>query len=185
VEVLLLRSLLVSGLRYCLEIALKESSFGCVAVGGTHARSTNDSTGPTDRACRIDVGPLRDDTSHALIALIAFLLSVAFVVKELNFTMKSFIFVSLLSTCAAWTTSSAASSFQGSVLITQPRPSSDSCNLVMKKGKPNVPPNMRGQYKKQKEMAAMQKEMMESQKPGSDGLPVFNLFVRTKKANVS
>ena len=44
---------------------------------------------------------------------------------------------------------------------------------------------MRGQYKKQQEMAAMREQMLAASKPGEDGLPVFNLFVRTKKANVS
>lgn len=54
----------------------------------------------------------------------------------------------------------------------------------MKKGKDNVPPAMRAQYKKQKEMREMAGQMQEAQKPGADGLPVFNLFVRTKKANL-
>jgi hypothetical protein len=54
----------------------------------------------------------------------------------------------------------------------------------MKKGKDNLPPQMRSQYKKQKEMMAMREEMIAAQKPGQDGLPVFNLFVRTKKANM-
>ena len=57
--------------------------------------------------------------------------------------------------------------------------------MEMKKGKANVPPNMRGQFKKQQEMAAMQRQMVEAQRPGSDGMPVFNLFVRTKRQNVS
>jgi hypothetical protein len=57
--------------------------------------------------------------------------------------------------------------------------------MEMKKGKANVPPQMRGQFKKQQEMAAMQRQMVDAQKPGSDGMPVFNLFVRTKRQNVS
>jgi hypothetical protein len=57
--------------------------------------------------------------------------------------------------------------------------------MEMKKGKANVPPQMRGQYKKQQEMAKMQREMSAATKPGADGLPVFNLFVRTKRQNVS
>eukprot|EP00429_Kryptoperidinium_foliaceum_P068812 CAMPEP_0176075010 /NCGR_PEP_ID=MMETSP0120_2-20121206/37489_1 /TAXON_ID=160619 /ORGANISM="Kryptoperidinium foliaceum, Strain CCMP 1326" /LENGTH=182 /DNA_ID=CAMNT_0017408711 /DNA_START=128 /DNA_END=673 /DNA_ORIENTATION=+ len=56
--------------------------------------------------------------------------------------------------------------------------------LEMKKGKANVPPQMRGQYKRQQEMAQMQQQMIEASKPGADGLPVFNLFVRTKKQNI-
>jgi hypothetical protein len=55
----------------------------------------------------------------------------------------------------------------------------------MKKGKENVPPAMRSQYRRQKEMSKMREQMIEAQKPGPDGLPVFNLFVRTKRANVS
>jgi hypothetical protein len=54
----------------------------------------------------------------------------------------------------------------------------------MKKGKPNVPPQMRSQYKKQQEMQALRQQMIQASTPGSDGLPVFNLFVRTKRANV-
>jgi hypothetical protein len=55
----------------------------------------------------------------------------------------------------------------------------------MKKGKANVPPQMRSQYAKQQEMMAVREQMIAATKPGSDGLPVFNLFVRTKRANVS
>lgn len=54
----------------------------------------------------------------------------------------------------------------------------------MKKGKANVPPQMRSQYKRQQEMAEMRDQMMDAQKPGADGLPVFNLFVRTQRANM-
>ena len=54
----------------------------------------------------------------------------------------------------------------------------------MKKGKPNVPPNMRGDYKRRQEMANQREAMIAAQTPGEDGLPVFNLFVRTKVANM-
>jgi hypothetical protein len=57
-------------------------------------------------------------------------------------------------------------------------------DITMKKGKANVPPQMRSQYAKQQEMMAMREQMIAATKPGSDGLPVFNLFVRTKRANV-
>lgn len=86
-----------------------------------------------------------------------------------------------------WTTGSVASSFGGAVLITEKCPPSrpvDVSFLEMKKGKPNVPPQMRGQYARQKEMAAMRDQMISASKPGDDGLPVFNLFVRTKKTKV-
>ncbi len=57
--------------------------------------------------------------------------------------------------------------------------------LDMKKGKANVPPQMRGQYKKQQEMAEMRRQIVGASQPGDDGLPVFNLYVRTKRQNVS
>eukprot|EP00547_Thalassionema_nitzschioides_P000630 CAMPEP_0194212630 /NCGR_PEP_ID=MMETSP0156-20130528/12673_1 /TAXON_ID=33649 /ORGANISM="Thalassionema nitzschioides, Strain L26-B" /LENGTH=160 /DNA_ID=CAMNT_0038940501 /DNA_START=125 /DNA_END=607 /DNA_ORIENTATION=+ len=56
--------------------------------------------------------------------------------------------------------------------------------MVMKKGKPNVPSQMRGQYKRQQEMQQQKEAMIEAQTPGADGLPVFNLFVRTIKGNM-
>jgi hypothetical protein len=84
--------------------------------------------------------------------------------------------------------SSMSSSFGGSVLITGKNsvasPNGRS-NIDMKKGKENVPPAMRSQYRRQKEMSKMREQMIQAQKPGPDGLPVFNLFVRTKRANVS
>jgi hypothetical protein len=92
----------------------------------------------------------------------------------------------------AWMTGSSVSSFGGSVLITghntmeRERPMNiRSSDLTMKKGKANVPPQMRSQYAKQQEMMAMREQMIAATKPGSDGFPVFNLFVRTKRANVS
>lgn len=88
----------------------------------------------------------------------------------------------------AWTMTSTASSFGGkglsiagscfstsSVIIVQ-----NGSTTVMKKGKANVPPMMRGNYKRQKEMSQMQQQIIAASKPGDDGLPVFNLFVRTK-----
>jgi hypothetical protein len=95
----------------------------------------------------------------------------------------------LLATASAWTarTGSAVSSFGGSVLLVD-RPTATETPqhaLTMKKGKANVPPQMRSQYAKQQEMAAMRQKMIAASRPGPDGLPVFNLFVRTKRANVS
>lgn len=91
----------------------------------------------------------------------------------------------------AWMTGSSVSSFGGSVLITghnsvalRPTNNCRSMDITMKKGKANVPPQMRSQYAKQQEMMAMREQMIAATKPGSDGLPVFNLFVRTKRANV-
>eukprot|EP00980_Cylindrotheca_fusiformis_P008396 scaffold1775_cov83-Cylindrotheca_fusiformis.AAC.5 len=91
--------------------------------------------------------------------------------------------LTVVSSVAAFST---LSSFGGSVVLSSntARVVQNGSMMEMKKGKANVPPQMRGQFKKQQEMAAMQKEMMAAQKPGSDGLPVFNLFVRTKRANV-
>ena len=93
----------------------------------------------------------------------------------------------LVDAAAAFSASgSMVSSFGGSVLITgSASPSvNHGATIEMRKGKDNVPPAMRAQYKKQKEMAGMREQMMDSQKPGADGFPVFNLFVRTPRANV-
>jgi hypothetical protein len=81
----------------------------------------------------------------------------------------------------SWSAAS-TSSFGGQVLSSAVQ---NGARMEMKKGKANVPPQMRGQYKKQQEMAKMQREMAAATKPGPDGLPVFNLFVRTKRQNVS
>jgi|AntRauTorckE5430_2_1112549.scaffolds.fasta_scaffold02228_3 hypothetical protein len=84
--------------------------------------------------------------------------------------------------------SSMASSFGGSVLITgkvSVSSQSSGATIEMKKGKDNVPPAMRAQYKRQKEMSNMREQMVEAQQPGQDGFPVFNLYVRTTRANVS
>jgi len=102
--------------------------------------------------------------------------------------LRQLLLLSLAASASAWTTSSAVSSFGGTVLVLdRPSPScsTPAPSLTMKKGKPNVPPQMRGMYAKQQEMAAMREQMISSSKPGADGLPVFNLFVRTKKGNVS
>jgi hypothetical protein len=77
--------------------------------------------------------------------------------------------------------SSFVSAFGGKVLVTG---TANGAMLEMKKGKSNVPPQMRSQYNRQKEMAAQREQMIAASKPGPDGLPVFNLFVRTSKANV-
>jgi hypothetical protein len=99
-------------------------------------------------------------------------------------------FFTVVATAAAWTTGSAVSSFSGSVLFLDrpnvavlPRHSAPQL-LTMKKGKANVPPQMRSQYAKQQEMMAVREQMIAATKPGADGLPVFNLFVRTTRANV-
>lgn len=84
---------------------------------------------------------------------------------------------------AAWTSGSLGSSFAGSTLIVD-RSVTYSDSMTMKKGKPNVPPQMRGQYKKQQQMRSMQEEMRAATKPGADGLPVFNLYIRSKTAKV-
>mmetsp|Transcript_10553 Transcript_10553/g.14803 ORF Transcript_10553/g.14803 Transcript_10553/m.14803 type:complete len:113 (-) Transcript_10553:454-792(-) len=78
----------------------------------------------------------------------------------------------------------AVSTFSGKALIShESQCRATRGDLSMKKGKANVPPQMRGQYKRQQEMQQMRNQMLEAQNPGEDGLPVFNLFVRTKKAN--
>jgi len=61
---------------------------------------------------------------------------------------------------------------------------SSGATLEMKKGKANVPPAMRQQYKRSQEMEGYRQEMMDNQKYGADGVPVFNLFVRTPLKNM-
>lgn len=76
-----------------------------------------------------------------------------------------------------------SSTFVGNSLSTLSTPAVvvNGSTMEMKKGKSNVPPQMRGQLKRQREMADMQQQMTAASKPGADGLPVFNLFVRSKK----
>jgi hypothetical protein len=88
----------------------------------------------------------------------------------------------LLVATEAFNVGNSVSSFGGSVLVTGV---SNVATMEMKKGKANVPPQMRGQYKKQQEMKRMRDQMVEASRPGPDGLPVFNLYVRTKKNQVS
>jgi len=101
-----------------------------------------------------------------------------------------FLTSTVFSAATAWIVSSKVSSFGGSVLLTaREQPlyhghGTGVCSTLEMKGSGGVPPHMRGQMKKQKEMAAYQKQMVESQQQGNDGFPIFNLFVRTSKANM-
>ena len=81
----------------------------------------------------------------------------------------------------------ASSAFGGSAVISAPSATSGPRrgDMSMKKGKSNVPINMRSNYRKQQQMGQMRDQMIAASTAGEDGLPVFNLFVRTKKANVS
>ena len=82
--------------------------------------------------------------------------------------------------------SSMSSAFGGSVLVTgKASVATHGASIEMKKGKDNVPPAMRAQYKKQREMRDMREQMMDAQTPGADGFPVFNLFIRSPRGNVS
>ena len=97
------------------------------------------------------------------------------------------------STAAAYTVSPQRSSYfvghsvYHTTAAAAPQTSSrvTSSNLTMKKGKANVPPQMRSQYARAQEMENYRQQMMESQRMGADGLPVFNLYVRTSLKNVS
>jgi hypothetical protein len=87
----------------------------------------------------------------------------------LTFLTSSYAFNSLIS------------GFAGNVLVS----GVNNGNLLeMKKGKANVPPQMRSQYKRQQEMQLQREQMIASTQPGEDNLPIFNLFVRTKRANL-
>ncbi|GMI08178.1 hypothetical protein TrLO_g5014 [Triparma laevis f. longispina] len=57
--------------------------------------------------------------------------------------------------------------------------------VEMKKGKPNVPPMMRSQYKQQQQMNSMKEQMMAANEVGADGIPVFNMFVKSGKTGGS
>jgi hypothetical protein len=96
--------------------------------------------------------------------------------------LRSLVAALLLLASANAYVGSRVSGFGGNVLISG---AVNTASLEMKKGKANMAPQMRSQYEKQKEMAAQRKEMLAATKQGPDGLPVFNLFVRTPRANVS
>jgi len=53
-----------------------------------------------------------------------------------------------------------------------------------KKGKSVVPPRLRHDYSHEHSTREVRNEKIEPQKPGDDGLPVFNLFVRVKRRQV-
>jgi hypothetical protein len=97
-------------------------------------------------------------------------------------TTLALLLAATTSTTHAWVGTS-SSAFGGNVLANTGG-IQNAHSMEMKKSKPNLPPQMRGQYKQQKEMALQRKQMDEASKVGDDGLPVFNLFVRTKKANM-
>ncbi len=80
-----------------------------------------------------------------------------------------------------------ASYFVGrDVLASTSRGTTRACTTIeMKKGKANIPSHMRSQYARAQEMEGMRKQMMESTTVGSDGMPIFNLYVRTSLKNVS
>ena len=103
--------------------------------------------------------------------------------------LTTFLVALLAGTTTAYTVSPQRSShFVGHGVYhatSSPAKSTARAHLEMKKGKPNVPSQMRSQYARAQEMESYRQQMMDSQKMGADGLPVFNLFVRTSLKNVS
>eukprot|EP00574_Skeletonema_japonicum_P009927 CAMPEP_0201718156 /NCGR_PEP_ID=MMETSP0593-20130828/3722_1 /ASSEMBLY_ACC=CAM_ASM_000672 /TAXON_ID=267983 /ORGANISM="Skeletonema japonicum, Strain CCMP2506" /LENGTH=214 /DNA_ID=CAMNT_0048208375 /DNA_START=45 /DNA_END=689 /DNA_ORIENTATION=- len=104
--------------------------------------------------------------------------------------LTTFLTALLAGTTAAYTLPQRSSHFVGhgvyhttSTTSTTTR-TTNSATLEMKKGKPNVPSNMRSQYTRAQEMEGYRQQMMDSQRMGSDGLPVFNLYVRTSLKNM-
>jgi len=93
----------------------------------------------------------------------------------------SLCYLSFTSAFSASYVGSSVSGFGGAVCVSG---AVNVASMEMKKGKANVPPQMRGQYAKQQENQAMREEYLAAQKPGADGLPVFNLHVRTSRANM-
>mmetsp|Transcript_20022 Transcript_20022/g.33240 ORF Transcript_20022/g.33240 Transcript_20022/m.33240 type:complete len:200 (-) Transcript_20022:88-687(-) len=90
------------------------------------------------------------------------------------------IIASCLAFASAWV-GSAVSGFSGNVCISG---AANGACIEMKKGKANVPPQMRGQYAKQQEMQSQRDRMIAASTPGADGLPIFNLYVRSPRANM-
>mmetsp|Transcript_49589 Transcript_49589/g.57904 ORF Transcript_49589/g.57904 Transcript_49589/m.57904 type:complete len:224 (+) Transcript_49589:55-726(+) len=81
---------------------------------------------------------------------------------------------------------SAASVFSGRTLQTYrvcKAQSTSSRSYLEMKGK-GVPQDMKGQQRQMQDMQEMKEQMANSQTPGPDGLPVFNMFVRSKSAKV-
>jgi len=77
------------------------------------------------------------------------------------------------------------SAFGGSVLVTvEPKASANKFSTLEMKGGKGVPRQMRSQLKRQQEIGEMREQMASNQSYGADGLPVFNLFVRTPRANL-
>ena len=110
--------------------------------------------------------------------------------KAIMMRLTTFLTALLAGSTAAYTVSPQRSShFVGHGVYhttsTASRSTTNGATLEMKKGKPNVPANMRSQYARAQEMESYRQQMMDSQKMGSDGLPVFNLYVRTSLKNVS
>ena len=95
----------------------------------------------------------------------------------------------LISTISAYTVlPQRASYFVGRDVNTntqQQQSRNNGSTIEMKKGKANVSPQMRQQYKRAQEMEGYRQQMIDSQTSGADGFPVFNLFVRTPLKNVS
>jgi len=97
----------------------------------------------------------------------------------------------LIGSSHAWSSGpmigSSVSGFGGRILMTSPAPAPacpvSGSTLEMKKGN-KMPQQMRGQYEKSKKMNEMRQAMEMNSKQGADGLPVFNLFVRTKIAKM-
>ena len=76
-----------------------------------------------------------------------------------------------------------SSAFGGNVLLER-QVSYSNMALCMKKNR-SVPPHMRSQYARMQEMQNQRDQMMAASKPGPDGFPVFNLYVRSKGKGVS
>jgi len=84
---------------------------------------------------------------------------------------------------------SQVSGFGGMLVVPSGNMDTSSSNnqmLTMKKGKSsNMPPGMRNQYDKMQQMNEQREQMQAATKYNKrDGLPVFNLFVRTPRKNM-
>jgi len=82
-------------------------------------------------------------------------------------------------------TGSVSSGFAGSCLIVGNAASSNyRPSQLQMKGGGGKGKDMRGQYKRNEELGRRREEMLSATTFGADGLPVFNLYVRTPVANM-
>eukprot|EP00549_Striatella_unipunctata_P012892 CAMPEP_0118716848 /NCGR_PEP_ID=MMETSP0800-20121206/27758_1 /TAXON_ID=210618 ORGANISM="Striatella unipunctata, Strain CCMP2910" /NCGR_SAMPLE_ID=MMETSP0800 /ASSEMBLY_ACC=CAM_ASM_000638 /LENGTH=210 /DNA_ID=CAMNT_0006623373 /DNA_START=91 /DNA_END=723 /DNA_ORIENTATION=+ len=93
-----------------------------------------------------------------------------------------FFLQSFFATATAFSGGSLSSKFSGTCLTftttTCNRPTTLRGQMDMKKGKANVPPHMRNQYKKTEKMNEMRSDYMAASENKGKGFPTFSLYVK-------